>query len=294
MVKTKNDFPVIKKNNSEKKFSRYVFIVSDATGKLCQNVVNAALTQFSSTDVMLKVFSDVLSFEDIEKIIAKAVKVNGVVVYTFVSSGFRDKITELGRENSVPTVDIMGPILSRLSEYLEISPMAKPGLFKQLDADYFKRIEALDFTIKHDDGLNVSTLESAEIVLVGVSRTTKTPVSVYLSYRGWKVANIPVISGFSLPEELFKVDQRKIVALTIDPARLKLIRMERRQKLKNIEMSNYVDLDRVREEVIYGMRVYKNKNWPVVDVTNRAIEETATTVTRIIHSVFNKKNGHIS
>jgi regulator of PEP synthase PpsR (kinase-PPPase family) len=294
MVKTKNDFPVIKKNNSKKKFSRYVFIVSDATGKLCQNVVNAALTQFSSTDVMLKVFSDVLSFEDIEKIIAKAVKVNGVVVYTFVSSGFRDKITELGRENSVPTVDIMGPILSRLSEYLEISPMAKPGLFKQLDADYFKRIEALDFTIKHDDGLNVSTLESAEIVLVGVSRTTKTPVSVYLSYRGWKVANIPVISGFSLPEELFKVDQRKIVALTIDPARLKLIRMERRQKLKNIEMSNYVDLDRVREEVIYGMRVYKNKNWPVVDVTNRAIEETATTVTRIIHSVFNKKNGHIS
>jgi regulator of PEP synthase PpsR (kinase-PPPase family) len=293
-VKIKNDFSVIKKKNGEKNFSRYVFIVSDATGKLCQNVVNAALTQFSSTDVILKVFSDVLSFEDIEKIIAKAVQVNGVVVYTFVSSGFRDKITELGRKNSVPTVDIMGPILSRLSEYLEISPMAKPGLFKQLDTDYFKRIEALDFTIKHDDGLNVSTLESAEIVLVGVSRTTKTPVSVYLSYRGWKVANIPVISGFSLPEELFKIDQRKIVALTIDPTRLKLIRMERRQKLKNIEMSNYVDFDRVREEVLYGMRVYKNKNWPVVDVTNRAIEETATTVTRIIYSIFNKKKGYIS
>ncbi len=293
-MKIKNDFSVIKKKNGEKNFSRYVFIVSDATGKLCQNVVNAALTQFSSTDVILKVFSDVLSFEDIEKIIAKAVQVNGVVVYTFVSSGFRDKITELGRKNSVPTVDIMGPILSRLSEYLEISPMAKPGLFKQLDTDYFKRIEALDFTIKHDDGLNVSTLESAEIVLVGVSRTTKTPVSVYLSYRGWKVANIPVISGFSLPEELFKIDQRKIVALTIDPTRLKLIRMERRQKLKNIEMSNYVDFDRVREEVLYGMRVYKNKNWPVVDVTNRAIEETATTVTRIIYSIFNKKKGYIS
>ncbi len=288
-MKTKNDFPVIKKKNGGKKFSRYVFIVSDATGKLCQNVVNAALTQFSSTDVMLKVFSDVLSFEDIEKIIAKAVQVNGVVVYTFVSPDFRDRITELGRKNSVPTVDIMGPILSRLSEFLEISPMAKPGLFKQLDADYFKRIEALDFTIKHDDGLNVSTLELAEIVLVGVSRTTKTPVSVYLSYRGWKVANIPVINDFSLPEELFKIDQRKIVALTIDPNRLKLIRMERRQKLKNIEMSNYVDLDRVREEVLYGMRVYKNKNWPVVDVTNRAIEETATTVTRIIYSVLNKK-----
>ncbi len=293
-MKTKNDFPVIKKKDEEKKFSRYVFIVSDATGKLCQNVVNAALTQFRSTDVKLKVFSDVLSFGDIEKIITKAVQVNGVIVYTFVSSDFRDRVTELGRKNSVPTVDIMGPILSRFSEFLEISPMAKPGLFKQLDADYFKRIEALDFTIKHDDGLSVSTLESAEIVLVGVSRTTKTPVSVYLSYRGWKVANIPVISGFSLPEELFKIDQRKIVALTIDPRRLKLIRMERRQKLKNIEMNNYVDLDRVREEVLYGMRVYKNKNWPVVDVTNRAIEETATTVTRVIYSVFNKKKGYIS
>ena len=215
---------------------RYIFIVSDATGKTCTRVVNAALRQFKTTNAKMEIVTFVRTRQQIDELIDRVAKVNGIIVHTMVSPEARQQITEQGRLNGVPTVDLLGPLLTRFSDLLEISPLAQPGLDRQLDDDYFRRIEAIDYTIKHDDSMGLSTLDQAEAVILGVSRTTKTPVSIYLSYRGWKVSNIPIILDYPIPAEVFEIDQRKVLALTVKPSRLQLIRLERQVRLKNAEM----------------------------------------------------------
>lgn len=277
----------------EKEFKRYVFAVSDATGRTCETVVLAALSQFKTTQVVLETFSNILTLRQLQNIFLRATKVNGVIIYTMASAELRHAITELGRLNGVPTVDILGPVLTRLSDLLEISPLAQPGLFHQLDSDYFKRIEAVDFTIKHDDGRGLDSLDDAEIVLLGVSRASKTPVSIYLSYRGWKVANIPVILDEALPAELHGVDQKKIIALTVNPQRLEAIRSERQLKLKAGDNTAYANIDHIRREVVYALRQFESGHWPVLDVTYKSIEETSTEVMRLIYAQSGLKKGNI-
>ena len=278
---------------TDKEFKRYVFAVSDATGKTCETVVQAALTQFTTTQITLETFSNVRTLKQIQYILQRASTVNGVIIYTMASPKLRQKITELGRLNGVPTVDILGPVLTRLSDLLEISPLAKPGLFRQLDSDYFKRIEAVDFTIKHDDGLSLASIDAAEIVLLGVSRTSKTPVSIYLSYRGWKVANIPIFPDEELPGEIHGIEQKKIIALTINPRRLEVIRCQRQMKLKAGPYSNYTDIEQIRREVLFAMRQYEKWQWPILDVTYKSIEETATEVMRLIYAQSGLKKGNV-
>lgn len=280
--------------NGNKEGIRCVYAVSDATGKTCETVVQAALSQFKTTQVILEVHSNIRTLDQVEKIFQKAVKANGFIIYTMASPGLRHDITELGRLNGVPTVDILGPVLTRLSDLLEISPMAKPGLFRQLDSDYFKRIEAVDYTIKHDDGQGLSGIGDAEIILLGVSRSSKTPVSIYLSYRGWKVANVPVVLDEDPPEELTQVDQRKIVALTVNPSRLQAIRTQRQRKMRAEESAGYADIEQIRREVLFAARHYESRGWPVLDTTFKSIEETATEVMRLIYSQTGKKKGNIS
>ena len=268
-----------------------MYAISDATGKTCETVVQAALSQFKTTRIILKTISNVRSLKQINKVVEMAVAVDGIIIYTMVSTELRQKLSELGRLHAVPTVDILGPVLTRFTDFFEISPLAQPGLFRQLDSDYFKRIESLDYTIKHDDGIGVSALNEAEIVILGVSRTTKTPVSIYLSYRGWKVANIPIILDFQLPEELFSIDQDKIIGLNINPNRLHLIRMERQSKLNNCDLGDYTDPEKIKTEIAYGLRIYQENCWPVVNVTYKSIEETATDIMRIIYARKGIKKG---
>jgi regulator of PEP synthase PpsR (kinase-PPPase family) len=277
--------------DNTKSYQRFVFAISDATGKTCETVVQAALSQFKTTQIILKTISNVRSIEQINEVIDMALVVDGIIIYTMVSTDLRQKLSELGRLHAVPTVDILGPVLTRFTDFLEISPLAQPGLFRQLDSDYFKRIEALDYTIKHDDGIGVSTLNEAEIVILGVSRTTKTPVSIYLSYRGWKVANIPVIPDFTLPKELFSIDQDKIIGLNINPNRLHLIRMERQSKLNDYDLGDYTDPEKIKSEIASGLRLYQENSWPVVNVTYKSIEETATDIMRIIFAKKGTKKG---
>ena len=278
---------------SSKSFKRYVFAISDATGKTCETVVQAALSQFKTTRLILQTISNVRTLKQINDVVQKAVSVDGIIIYTMVSTELRQKLSELGRLHAVPTVDILGPVLTRFSDFLEISPLAQPGLFRQLDTDYFKRIEALDFTIKHDDGIGLGTLDQAEIVILGVSRTTKTPVSIYLSYRGWKVANIPVIFDFRVPPELQDIDQDKIIGLTINPHRLHLIRMERKNKLQNCDLGGYTDPEQIKAEVGFSQRLYQERGWPVVNVTHKSIEETATDIMRIMYAKKGAVKGKI-
>ncbi len=272
-------------------YKRYVFAISDASGNTCRTVVNAALSQFKTTEVVLKTISNVLTIEQIEEIIQWAAEKNGIIIYTMVSPEFRRKITELGRLNGVPTVDILGPVLIRLTDLLEISPLAQAGLFRQLDDDYFKRIEAVDYTIKHDDGLGLKTIDQAEILLLGVSRTTKTPVSIYLSYRGWKVANIPVIFERCLPEEVGKIDQKKIVALKVHPDVLLMIRRERQKRYRDLDLVGYTNIREIERENEFADALYKKYNYPIIDVTHKSIEETATEVMRTINKNMNARKG---
>jgi hypothetical protein len=276
-----------------KEYKRYVFAVSDATGKTCETVVLAALSQFKTTQIVLETFSNIRTLQQVQDIFLRATETNGVIIYTMAAPELRHKITELGRLNGVPTVDILGPVLTRLSDLLEISPLAKPGLFHQLDSDYFKRIEAVDFTIKHDDGRGLETIGSAEIVLLGVSRASKTPVSIYLSYRGWKVANVPVVLDEEPPAELHGIDQKKIIALTIHPKRLEAIRRERQIKLQAGEGSAYADSEQIRREVLFALRLYERWQWPILDATYKSIEETATEVMRLIYARSGLKKGNI-
>jgi hypothetical protein len=278
---------------TEKEFKRYVFAVSDATGKTCETVVLAALSQFKTTQIVLETFSNIRTQQQVRDVCARAAAVNGVIIYTMAAPELRHKITELGRLNGVATVDILGPVLTRLSDLLEISPMAKPGLFHQLDSDYFKRIAAVDFTIKHDDGRRLETIDMAEIVLLGVSRTSKTPVSIYLSYRGWKVANVPIVFNEEPPTALAGIDQKKIVALTIQPRRLEVIRRERQIGLQSGDGSPYCDLEQIRAEVIFAMQLYESRQWPVIDATYKSIEETATEVMRLVYARSGLKKGNI-
>lgn len=270
---------------------RYIFIVSDASGQTGERVVDAALRQFKTTEVIKKVVPHVRSLPQIQDVIDEAAGVDGIVIFTLVSPDARQKISDLGRYEGVPTIDLLGPLLTRFSDLLELSPMAMPGLDRQLDDDYFKRIESVDFTIKHDDGLRLDTLDRAEIVLLGVSRTSKTPVSIYLAYRGWKVANIPIISDQPLPRELFAVDKRRIVALTVKPSRLQMIRLERKRNLNNVDLGDYTQMEQVREEVTYGLKLYRDLGCPILDVTYKSIEETSTDVMRLIYSQTGDKKG---
>lgn len=270
---------------------RHVFVVSDATGATCETVVKAALSQFEDVDVKLERCAQVRTKEQIDEIMQRAGQVQGVVVYTMVSMDLRTKILRAGLSTAVPTVDILGPILTRLSDQLELSPMAKPGLFRHLDHAYYKRLEAVDFTVKHDDGLGASTLDQAEIVLVGVSRTSKTPVSLYLSFRGWKVANIPIVPGVDLPPELMRVDARRIVGFVMQPEQLRVFRLRRQQHLGGRQLGSYADLESIEDEARLSRRLFARHGWPILDVTAKAIEETSSEVMRIIFARSGEAKG---
>ncbi|MBN2017664.1 MAG: kinase/pyrophosphorylase [Candidatus Cloacimonetes bacterium] len=270
---------MISEKNSSK--TRHIFIVSDATGSTCEMVVKAALSQFKTTNVYIHRVRYVRTKKEIKDVMNEVMEVDGIIAYTLVSDELRDLIFDESRKCAVPSIDVMGPLLSRFTDYLEISPMAIPGMFRSLDKSYYERIECIDFAVKHDDGKKVNDLYKADIIIVGPSRTSKTPISIYLAYRDNKIANIPVIHGIDLPKELFQVDQSKIVGLTISPSRLKTIREVRASRYKHVQLSKYVDIDIIKNEVKECMQLYNKYSWKVVDVTSKSIEEAATEIMRL-------------
>jgi regulator of PEP synthase PpsR (kinase-PPPase family) len=271
--------------------SRIVYAVSDGTGNTCETVIKSALAQFADGMAQIQKVPHIRTEAQVKEVLEDAAQKNAVVIYTTVSPDIREKILSYGQSLGVPTVDILGPILSRLSDLLEISPLAIPGIFRELDSEYFQRIEAMDFTVKHDDGLNQDDLDKAEIVLLGISRTAKTPTSIYLAYRGWRVANIPIIMDMEIPEQVFRLDQRKVVGFTVSPERLRVVRVERLRKLVHHQTVDYTNLAAIHEEVIYANRLILKNRWPLIDVTFKSIEETATEVMRIIYREMGVRKG---
>jgi len=260
-----------------RKSGYYIYVISDATGETAETVTLAALSQFRKKDIIISRIGNVRTEDHIRSILKEAADVRGLIVYTLVSDRLRKVLREEASRYQLLTIDIIGPLLEILSHYLGKSPQAKPGLLHKIDDLYFRRIEAIDFTVKHDDGQNLRTIMDADIILLGVSRTSKTPLSIYLAREGWKVANIPVVQDIPLPQELFLTDQRKIVGLVIDPENL-AIRRKARLRYLGQESSPYADIEVVMQELDYSKDLFRKNRWPLINVTNRAVEEVAVDI----------------
>ena len=267
-----------------------IFVLSDGTGETADQMIKAGLIHYVRDQVKVVRYKNVRTESGVASIFEEAHQKRAVVVYTVVSDGLRTYIQKLSHEMGVSSLDLLGPLFTVLGRFLKKDPDSKPGLFHQVNEYYFKRIEAIEFTVKHDDGRYSDNLSQADIILVGLSRTSKTPLSVYLSYKGWKVANVPVVKGIELPELLFQTDQRKIVGLIIDPHTLVRIRRQRLLKMGEDPTGAYASLEHVVDEIEYCKGLFrKNRRWPVFDVTGKALEETATEVEKVIRNVMPEK-----
>jgi regulator of PEP synthase PpsR (kinase-PPPase family) len=252
-----------------------IFIISDGTGRTAEQAMKAALTQFEETEVQFNIRPHVRTEEQVLRIINEAYKVGGFIVHTVVSHKLRDIILDLGRLHDVETVDIMGPLLAQLTHQFAHSPSETPGLFRQLNKAYFQRIESLEFAFRHDDGQKIEELEKAEIVLLGVSRTFKTPLSVYLAFKGWLVANVPIILGIEMPKIVYDIPPECVFGLTTNPRRLAVLRSVRERHFGG-GTGDYADLNYVRHEIMYATQIFnQHPEWSLVDVTNKPIEEIA-------------------
>lgn len=263
-----------------------IFILSDGTGETASGMIRAAIVQYADLNVNIVRCKNVRTEEQIESLVEDVHARRGIIVFTMVSPQMSRKVMETTAQKGILAVDLMGPLLTALDTYLgRTNSGHTAGLLRAVDEQYFKRIEAIEFTVKHDDGKTLTHLDQADIVLVGISRTSKTPLSIFLSHKGWKVANIPVVLNTPLPEELKKVDQRRIVGLTIDPSSLTRIRKKRLEKFGQDPGGEYANIAHIQKELEYIQEIFKqNRRWPVFDVTDRALEETAAEIVRVVAS----------
>ncbi len=262
-----------------------IYVMSDGTGDTVEKIVKASLIQFPTKKAKVFRFKSIRSKEQAEAIIEEASTRHALVVHTIVLGEVRDALHLRAKELKVQVVDLLYPVLQQFSQFLGESPSMKAGILHQVNEEYFKRIEAIEFTVKHDDGLNVENLQKADIILVGVSRTSKTPLSIYLSHRGWKVANYPLVKGIEPAPMLFEIDQSKIMGLMIDSEALAKIRRERLVRMGRNPSEDYASLTHIREEIEWARELYRrNRRWAVFDVTNKALEEIASEIERRIQS----------
>ena len=256
----------------------HVFVVSDGSGATAERVVHAALTQFKGGSVAIEIRSKVRSEERVRRVVQEAAQTEGCIVHTLVLDKLRDEMLRAGRLHNVETIDLMGPLLARLSQQLSVSPAEKPGLFRQLNKEYFRRIETMEFAFHHDDGQRAYELDRAEIVLVGVSRTFKTPLSIYLAFKGWFVANVPIIWEKGLPPKLLRIPPERVFGLMIDPVRLAELRQAREDRWGKA-LGEYARPDFVRRETAYAAQVFhSHPGWRTINVTDKPIEEIASEI----------------
>jgi hypothetical protein len=259
--------------------ARPLFIVSDGTGDTADRVTRAALRQFEGFRVAVHVFSNVTDSEHLERILKQAALSGALVVTSLVAPDQRTFANQLAKAYRIVQVDVIGGVITALSGWLGEAPQNQPGLLHRTDAEYFRRIEAVEFTVKVDDGKEPRMLDKADIVLVGVSRTSKTPLSVFLAYKGYKVANVPLVLNQEPPEKLFQLDPRKVFALTIDPESLQEIRKSRLQTMRMRNDTNYGQMDYILAELEYAEQLFRrNRQWTLINVTNKALEETAALI----------------
>jgi regulator of PEP synthase PpsR (kinase-PPPase family) len=261
------------------KLPQPILILSDGTGETAEKVVRAALQQFQHHLVHVRTHAHITRQDQLTSWFRIAARQKAFVVTTLVRADMREFAEHLGRETGVMHLDLIGNLLGELEQFLAEKPVGVPGLMHQADEQYFRRIEAVEYTVKADDGKEPRMLLAADIVLVGVSRTSKTPLSTYLAHKGFKVANVPIVLDRPPPEALYSANPFRVFALTIDPSALQAIRRARLRTMGADRQMNYDDLEYILAEIEYAEKLFRaHREWPVIDVTNKAVEETAGTI----------------
>jgi regulator of PEP synthase PpsR (kinase-PPPase family) len=259
-----------------------VFVVSDGTGETAAAAVRAAMAQFQSRWRM-RIFAEVRREQDARRVIPQAAEAGALVVFSLVDKRTAETLLQEAQQAGVATVDLLGPLISKVAQHLRAEPRHEPGLLHGFSDDYFERVEAVEFAVQHDDGANVHTLFQADIVLTGVSRTSKTPLTMYLAQRGYKTGNVPLVPGMEPPRPLLEIDPKKVFGLMIDQGTLLRVRHERLVALGQSPHSHYTDDQEVRAELAQARRLFRQQGWRSIDITNRAVEENASRLLEMLH-----------
>ena len=256
-----------------------VYTLSDSSGETAELVAKAALSQFEANKAEIKRLPQVRSQEQVKELFTKEIKLPSIVVYTLVLPEARQALAEEAKKYSIPTYDVLGDLVNKLESVFHAPSLHKPGLRLKVDESYFNRMDAIHYAIKYDDGQNLNGIENADVVLIGVSRTGKTPSCMYLAqHYGLKAANVPIVLGVELPKKLFQTDSSKIIGLICDPLILQSFRSTRASALQMDYSNDYCDFDHISREVEYSKKIFKELKCQVVDMTNRAVEETAVEI----------------
>jgi len=263
-------------DSMHKKF--HLHLVSDSTGETVSSVARAALAQFEHIEAEEHIWPLVRSKGQLEKIIAALAQFPGVVMFTLVDADMREQLRQAAAKHGLPCIPILGHVVRELSNYLGEEATGHSGAQYEMSEDYFQRIDAINYALEHDDGQATWELENADVVIVGPSRTSKSPTCVYLAYRGLKAANVPYVPNVPLPENIVKLKQPLVVGLTIADDRLIEIRTSRLNAMSQDTNTDYVNEERVQDEIETSKRLFRQQNWPVIDVTRRSVEETATLI----------------
>lgn len=262
--------------------AKLVYVLSDSLGETAEAVARAVVSQYNEEIDIVRI-PYINCKEQIDGALEDVKLKQAVLCHTIVSVDLREYITEKAEEYGVVAVDILGPMLDAVSGISSTKPSLTPGVVHRLDKEYFKKVEAIEFAVKYDDGKNPAGFKKADIVIIGVSRTSKTPLSMYLAYKKIKAANLPLVPEVMLPQELFEVPAKKVIGLIIDPFKLNNIRSERLKAMGFDSEASYADLERIAEELEYAKAVMRKIHCPILDVTNKSIEETASMVMEIVH-----------
>ncbi|MGQ8337369.1 pyruvate, water dikinase regulatory protein [Sunxiuqinia sp. A32] len=273
-------------NQTPKKPTKPIYVVSGGKGLAGNNMVQSLLIQYPNNNVPVIIVPNVISEDEIEKVILKAKKNGGLVTHTMVIPSLRKRLIELANQHEVKQIDFMGELASHLDGELGISSLESPGLFREINQQYFNRIDAIEFTLRQDDGMSPERLNNAEIILCGVSRAGKTPLSVYLAMYGWKVANVPLVNGIKPPRELFEVDPQRVFGLHIGLQHLIAHRIKRLKSFNNMDNTLYIDERKVREEIRNANFIFERGGFTVIHVSNKPIESTANEVLNIMNDRF--------
>lgn len=256
----------------------HLHLVSDATGETLIAISRAVAALYDGVSAIEHVYPLVRNSTQLDRVLREIESAPGIVLYTLVDADLGAQLESFCAENSFPSMSVLSPILQLFQSYLGAASSARPGAQHMLNAEYFKRIDAMNYTMLHDDGQLTEDLESADVILLGVSRTSKTPTSIYLANRGVKTANIPLVPGVDPPPALEKLRKPLVVGLVAAPERIIQIRQNRLLSLKADESSPYIDPDAVQAELTASRRLFARRGWPVIDVTRRSIEETAAAI----------------
>jgi len=264
----------------------FVYIISDSLGETGEQVAKAAISQFEVDNYEIKRFPFVLNLKFLSEILEDAKTQNSVIFYTLVDKEFVEYIKDFSQKHNMITVDLLSPLINSIQQVTGLPPALEPGMIRKLDETYFKRVEAIEFAVKYDDGKDPRGLLKADVVILGISRTSKTPLSMYLANKNIKVANVPLVPESIPPKEIYDVPAKRVIGLTNSPMKLNEIREERLKALGLPKGSSYASMERILDEIDYAEKIMKKIGCPIIDVSTKAIEETAEIIISLL-----KKNG---